>query len=463
MFESDFLLKTPTARMLYHEAAEHAPIYDYHCHLNPQEIFEDQVFESITAMWLGFDHYKWRAMRFAGVPEKYITGDGTDLEKFKAFAKTLERLVGSPLYHWTHLELAQFFGIREYLTSKNAEEIYTAINAKIQTDALSPVKLIEASEVKLICTTDDPADDLSYHAKIREKNHSFQVLPTFRPDKVLKIEAPDFLRQLENLSNTMGKPLTTLGDLKVALASRIAYFAAQGAVLSDHSLEALTPDLGSEAFAEELFLRALQRDPISVQEAAVFRNHMLIFLAGQYHKHGMAMQLHLGAMRNNNARYFEALGPDTGFDLMNDFPVAESLSLLLKAMDAQNGLPKTILYTLNAKDNAVLSTLPHCYPEDGVPGKVQFGPAWWFFDHKSGMETHLTDLGNQGMLADFIGMLTDSRSFLSYARHDYFRRILCNYLGNLVENQEFNDDPEILLGIVRGITHENIKKYLGVD
>ena len=462
MFEKDFLLNSQTAKNLYSHA-EKSPIYDYHCHLNPKEIRENKVFTNITDVWLGFDHYKWRVMRYAGVEERLITGDGEPYDKFLAFAKTIEKLIGSPLYHWTHLELKKYFGIEKFITSKNTKEIYDEINTKIEKDQLTPVKFITDSNVKLICTTDDPIDNLSEHVKIKEKNYPFQVLPTFRPDRALKILDPEFKSYIRSLGQAADIQITTYDDLKTALVARISYFKENGALLSDHSLESLLDTMGEANEADKIFQKALLDEPISEREMEIYKNQTLVFLAKEYKKQNLTMQLHIGAMRNNNTKMFHQVGVDAGFDIMNDFRVAQPMSILLDEMDKTDGLPKTVIYNLNANDNQVLSALPHCFPEDGVPGKLQFGTPWWFIDHKKGMENHFEDIGNQGMIGNFIGMLTDSRSFLSYARHDYFRRILCNYVGTLVEKKEFNDDPEILHEIIDGVTHKNIQKYLGVD
>lgn len=462
MFEKDFLLNSKTAKNLYSHA-EKSPIYDYHCHLNPKEIRENKVFTNITDVWLGFDHYKWRVMRYAGVEERLITGDGEPYDKFLAFAKTIEKLIGSPLYHWTHLELKKYFGIEKFITSKNTKEIYDEINTKIEKDQLTPVKFITDSNVKLICTTDDPIDNLSEHVKIKEKNYPFQVLPTFRPDRALKILDPEFKSYIRSLGQAADIQITTYDDLKTALVARISYFKENGALLSDHSLESLLDTMGEANEADKIFQKALLDEPISEREMEIYKNQTLVFLAKEYKKQNLTMQLHIGAMRNNNTKMFHQVGVDAGFDIMNDFRVAQPMSILLDEMDKTDGLPKTVIYNLNANDNQVLSALPHCFPEDGVPGKLQFGTPWWFIDHKKGMENHFEDIGNQGMIGNFIGMLTDSRSFLSYARHDYFRRILCNYVGTLVEKKEFNDDPEILHEIIDGVTHKNIQKYLGVD
>ncbi|WP_246208581.1 glucuronate isomerase [Anaerotalea alkaliphila] len=460
--KNDFMLQGPTAERLYAAHAKNAPIYDYHCHLSAQEIHEDRIFDNISSMWLKHDHYKWRTMRFAGVPERYVTGDGSDADKFRHFAKTAGRLVGSPIYHWSNMELSTYFGVEEALTEKNWEAVYDRCNRKIREESLSPVKIILNSNVKLICTTDDPTDSLEHHILLKEKGHPFQVLPTFRPDKALAIRKPGWTEYLKELEKASGISIGNFRDLADALVDRIGFFHSQGCVLADHSLESLLETSGTLEDAEAVFQKAVLGMEVDFLEGEIFRNQLLVLLAGAYAKNNWAMQLHIGALRNNNSRWAAVLGPDAGFDVMNDFPVARPLAALLDAMDGNGGLPNTILYTLNDKDNLVLSTLPHCFSIDSVPGKVQFGSAWWFNDHKQGMLDHFTTLANQGMLADFVGMLTDSRSFLSYARHDYFRRILCSFLGTLVDEGEFHGDPEILGGIVEDICSNNIRNYLGL-
>jgi glucuronate isomerase len=458
------MLKGNTAKTLYDSIAKSAPIYDFHCHLSAKEIYENLQFSNISKVFLGFDHYKWRAMRYAGVPEKYITGNADDLDKFKMWARTCERLIGSPLYHWTNLELRNFFGVSEILKESNAEEIFNHCNKKIQEEGLSPVKLIEKSKVKLICTTDDPIDDLEYHKQLASNNNlSFKVLPTFRPDKAVNILNKDFTEYIEKLSKVCSKQINSFSDLIDALKNRIAYFNAVGAKLSDHSLESLLYVSANEDEVNDIFTRRLAGESLTLLEAEKYKLYTLKQLAKEYHKYNWAMQLHIGAMRNNNEVMFSRLGPDAGFDTMNDFNIAPHLSKLLNEINTELALPKTILYTLNPKDNIVLSTLPHCFSEDGVPGKVQFGAAWWFNDHKEGIIEHLKRIGEQGMLANFIGMLTDSRSFLSYARHDYFRRILCSFVGNLVDEGEFEKDGALLKEIIEGICFKNIKNYLELE
>jgi glucuronate isomerase len=459
-----FMLRGESSKVLYNNIAKNAPIYDYHCHLSPKEIYEDKVFSNISKIFLEFDHYKWRAMRYAGIPEKYITGDSEDLDKFKMWAKTCERLIGSPLYHWTNMELKTFFGIDEVLKESNAEKIFNQCNKKIQEENLSPVKFIQNSNVKLVCTTDDPIDSLEYHKLLSSKTDlSFKVLPTFRPDKAINILKEDFINYLKQLSQVSSIVINTYSDLLKALKQRISYFSEVGCKLSDHSLESLAYFPTNEGEVSKIFLKRLSGETLSVEEAEKFKCFTFIQLAGEYNIKGWVMQLHTGAMRNNNEAMFRKLGVDAGFDIMNDFAVAPHLSKLLNEINSLSTLPKTVLYTLNSKDNLVLSALPHCFPEDGTPGKVQFGAAWWFNDHKEGMYEHLKTIANQGMLAYFVGMLTDSRSFLSYARHDYFRRILCSFIGGLVDDGEFENDPEILKEIVEGICFKNIKNYLVLE
>jgi glucuronate isomerase len=463
LINNDFMLKGQTSKVLYNIAKD-APIYDYHCHLSPKEIYEDRVFSNISKIFLGFDHYKWRAMRIAGIPEKYITGDAEDFDKFKTWARVCERLIGSPLYHWTNMELKMFFGIDEILKESNAETIYNKCNKKIQDENLSPVKLIQNSNVKLICTTDDPTDDLEYHKILSTKvNLGFKVLPTFRPDKAINILKEGFIDYMNQLSQCCSIEVDSYSSLITVLKQRIEYFHEVGCRLSDHSIESLAYYPVNKTDVEEIFKKKLNGHIISIEEAEKFKCHTLTVLAYEYNMRGWVMQLHIGAMRNTNEIMFKRLGVDTGFDIMNDFHIAPHLSKLLNEMNNSLGLPKTVLYNLNPKDNMVLSSLPHCFCEDGISGKLQFGAPWWFNDNKEGMYEHLKTIANQGMLAYFIGMLTDSRSFLSYARHDYFRRILCSFIGDLVDNGEFENDYEILKEIVQGICFKNIENYLALE
>lgn len=464
MLDDKFMLTGKTAEELFYKVAKDAPIYDYHCHLSAKEIYEDETFSDISSLWLKHDHYKWRAMRYAGIPEESITGGVDGLTKFKAWAKTCGRLIGSPLYHWTNLELKAYFGVNEFLKESNAEKIYNLCNAKIKENALSPIKMIQKSNVKLICTTDDPTDGLEYHRLLSErKDLDFNVLPTFRPDKALNIQNEGYLNYINQLSECSNSKIDTYSDLLQVLKQKITYFAENGCKLSDHSLESLSYIPTSAEEVEKIFASRLVGKIITKEEAEKYKIYTLRLLALEYRKAGWVMQLHIGAMRNNNEKLFSKLGVDSGFDIMNDFNMAESLTRILNEMDKNNSLPKTILYTLNSKDNLVLSSIPHCFPEDGIPGKVQFGPAWWFNDNKEEIIKHLTSIANQGMLADFTGMLTDSRSFLSYVRHDYFRRILCSFIGELVDHGEFDKDEELLQSIVEGICYKNIINYLGME
>lgn len=464
MLNENFMLKGSVAAQLYNEVAKNAPIYDYHCHLSVKEIYEDNPFTDITALWLEHDHYKWRAMRYAGIPEEYITGTGDGLMKFKAWAGTCERLIGSPLYHWANLELKTYFGTEEVLNSKNAEKTFQLCNDRIKKEELSPVKMIKKSNVKLICTTDDPSDSLKYHRLLQEQSDlGFKVIPTFRPDKALNIQKEEFLNYIQQLAEICSQSIMTYSELMQVLRLKIKEFNELGCRVSDHSLESLSYQPTTEEEVERIFADRIAGISISKEDEEKFRSFTLIALAAEYHKYGWAMQLHIGAMRNVNEKAFERLGADAGYDIMNDFNIAGDLVKLLNKMDCQEGLPKTILYTLNSKDNLFLSSIPHCFAEDGVAGKVQFGPAWWFNDNKDEIEKHLKSIANQGMLADFIGMLTDSRSFLSYVRHDYFRRILCSFIGELFEKGQFENDMNLLKSITEGICYKNVINYLGLE
>ncbi|PYG85852.1 glucuronate isomerase [Ruminiclostridium sufflavum DSM 19573] len=463
MLDNYFMLKGRASEALYNQIAKGAPIYDFHCHLSARDIYEDKEFKDIASLWLGYDHYKWRAMRYAGIPEKCITGNSDGLTKFKMWAKTCERLAGSPLYHWANMELKSCFGINEFLKESNAEEIFYLCSSIIKSSKLSPVKMIEKFNVRLICTTDDPADSLAYHKRLNtEGKYGFMVFPTFRPDRALNILKEDFTGYIEKLSESSGVKIESYEDIINALKSRIQYFRQIGCVLADHSLESMSYFAADTPEVERIFSKRLGGEILTNEEAEKYKGCTLKILASEYRKAGLAMQLHIGALRNVNETMHMKAGADAGFDIMNDFCIAEPLVRLLDDMDRSEGLPKTILYSLNSKDNLVLSSLCHCYTEDGIPGKVQFGAAWWFNDHKEGIREHLSSIANQGMLAYFVGMLTDSRSFLSYVRHDYFRRILCSFIGELVDNGEFDKDEEILKELVEGICFRNIQNYLGL-
>lgn len=457
--DEDFLLNNDTAKKLYAEAAQE-PIFDYHCHLSPKEIYEDKPFEDITQLWLGGDHYKWRAMRNCGVDEKYITGDADRHEKFLAWAGALPLCVGNPVYHWTHLELRRFFGIDRTLSPDSAEEIWNAANAKIHGGDFTPRRLIVNSNVAALCTTDDPADSLAYH-RLLAKDESFKVtvLPAFRPDKALNPNAAGFPEYIEKLGAAAGIKISSFDSMKAAMTQRVEYFCSLGCVASDHSFMSVPYRRADEAKVDAAFKKALAGGRLDAQEEEEYRTELMLHLAGEYHRRGIAMELHIGAMRNNNARMFAKLGPDTGFDSIYDGQVAEPLSRLMDAMDSCGELPKTILFAMNPKDNYIMASMTGNFQSSEAPGKIQFGSAWWMNDHIGGMRRQITDLAQLGSLGRFIGMVTDSRSFLSYPRHEYFRRILCGLIGDMVENGEYPADMKTLSEIVRGISYRNAAAY----
>lgn len=464
--DAEFLLGSETAKTLYHSYAEGMPILDYHCHINPQEIADDARYETITALWLGGDHYKWRAMRAAGVPERCITGDAEPAEKFLAWANTVPKLIGNPLYHWTHLELQRYFGIDEPLNGQNAMAVYQACNERLRQPDMSVRGMIEKSHVQLICTTDDPADDLDAHRRIAaDASLALHVLPAFRPDKALRADKPGFAAYLERLEALCGKPIHSINDLRDALLSRIAYFAAHGCRVSDHALDTAIYAQASEAALDEILQKGRAGLPLSRYEAEAFQTALLLCCARAYKERGWVMQWHFGCIRDNSATMFERLGPDTGFDAMNDEGGnASRLARMLDLLEREDALPRTVLYSLNPADNAVIATVMGCFQTNSdTPGRVQMGSAWWFNDHKPGMERQLTDLMSLGLIAPFVGMLTDSRSFLSYTRHEYFRRILCNLFGGLVENGEYPADFETLGDMVQDICYHNALRYFHFD
>lgn len=450
----NFLLDTDTARELYHEIAADLPICDFHCHIPVQQIAENEPFSSIAQVWLGADHYKWRAMRIAGVPEAMITGNASEVEKFMAFAETMPKLIGNPLYHWTHLELQRAFGIDEPLTPKTAMDIWN--DANDQMESLTPQELIHKFNVSVVCTTDDPIDSLEWHQRLRTSNDSgAAILPAFRPDRALQIDAPSFGPWLLQLENAVGYAIGDFEALKRALALRLEFFHANGCRLSDHALTQVPACAPSDAMAQEAFTSYRRGESILPKLAEAYMATLLTFLAAEYSRLGWTMQLHIGAMRNNNREMFEKLGPDTGFDAVADAAVARPLSNLLAAMAEAAPLPRMLLFSLNDKDNYTLASLAGALQQDGIAGHVGVGPAWWFHDQKAGMEKHMEALANVGAISEFVGMTTDSRSLLSYTRHEYFRRIFCNQLGNWVENGEYPEDYRALEMIVRKVCYEN--------
>lgn len=462
--DDNFLLQNDVAVSLYHNHAKDMPIYDYHCHLSPEEIHTDKSYKNITEVWLGGDHYKWRAMRSNGVDEKYITGDASDYEKFLAWAKTVPQCIGNPLYHWTHLELKRYFGIEELLSEDTAEDIWNRANELIQSGAFTAKSLIKKSNVKVICTTDDPVDSLEFHKAIAaDESFDVKVLPTFRPDKALAIDKPTFLEYVAALEKAADRTIATYHDFQEALKDRLAFFHEVGARISDHAFDTVVYKKGTETQAAEFFHKALKGDSLTADEVAIFRTQTFQYLAKEYHRLGWVQQIHIGALRNNNTRRFETLGPDTGFDSIHDESVAGPLARILDDLDYEDTLPKTILYNLNPKDNHVLGTMIGNFQGGGIPGKIQFGSGWWFLDQKDGMEAQMRALSNLGLLSRFVGMLTDSRSFLSYPRHEYFRRILANLIGTWVEEGQFPHDEKLLGAIMENICYNNARNYFPID
>jgi len=459
--DENFLLQNKTAEMLYHEFAKDQPIFDYHCHLIPQEIATDKRFTTITDAWLGGDHYKWRAMRSNGIAEELITGKNADpFDKFYAWAQTMENALGNPLYHWTHLELQRYFDIYEPLSTKSAKAIYEETNRRFANDANLSVKgIMKQFKVYAVGTTDDPADDLAFHQNIAsQKDFPAKVLPSYRPDKALAIEKDTFCDYIARLSKAASREIQTATDVVAALIARLDFFVANGCKASDHALVTAPAVFKSESEVNAIFGKKLAGASLSTSEVEAYKTFVLSHLARAYAERNIAMQLHFAAIRDNNERMFKLLGPDTGFDASHDKEIAEGLSAFLSALSATGEVPKTILYSLNPKDYYTLSSLMGCY-QGGRPGKIQLGSAWWFADHKDGMEQQMKVLGNIGLLPRFIGMLTDSRSFLSYPRHEYFRRILCNILGTWAEEGEIPSDREMLGTVVKNISFENAKAY----
>ncbi|GAB1773256.1 glucuronate isomerase [Priestia megaterium] len=458
--DNHFLLTNETAAHLYNTYAKDMPIIDYHCHLNPQEVYENKQFKTLTNVWLDGDHYKWRLMRANGIEEEKITGSASDYEKFLAWAKTVPMTIGNPLYHWTHLELKRFFDIDEILNEQTAPFIWEKANEKLRSGKFGARDLITRSNVKVICTTDDPTDSLEYHMKLRDvQGFETQVLPSFRPDKGLEINQEGFKSWIAKLQDCSNRSIHTYDDLLKALESRARFFHSMGGRLSDHALNKMVYTKTSKEEVSEIFLKALKGEGVSTEEESKYKSYTLIFLGKLYNELGWAMQFHLHALRNNNTKMFRQLGPDTGYDSMYDGQVAEPLVQLLDQMDVQNSLPKTILYSLNPKDNYVLASIIGSFQGDGIPGKLQLGTAWWFNDQREGMLEQMKALSNVGLFSRFIGMLTDSRSFLSYTRHEYFRRLVCSLIGTWVEEGEVPNDQQLLEQIVKGICYENAKDY----
>ena len=458
----DFLLNTEAAKKLFHEAAETCPIIDYHCHLSPKEIWEDIRYENITQVWLGGDHYKWRLMRSAGVPEKYITGDAPDYEKFLKYATVLGRAVGNPLYHWSHLELRRFFGYEGILNEKTAPEVWETANAKLRSEGYSARGLIRMSNVAVICTTDDPVDSLEYHEKLAaDKSFPVTVLPAWRPDKAMNLEKETWPDYIDRLGKAAGIEIRSFADLKKALHIRLDHFAAHGCKLSDHGLNYVMYAPADEEQVEEIFAARMAGKLPDAQAEAEFKTACMMYLSGEYFDRNWVSQLHYGCRRDNNPVTFRKMGPDTGFDCVDNTAPSTQTAAFLGALEDAGKLPKTILYSLNPADNAVIGTIIGCFQNETAVGRIQHGSAWWFNDHFDGMCAQMKSLAALGYLAGFVGMLTDSRSFLSYPRHEYFRRILCRILGEWVEEGFYPEDMDTLKEIVKDISYRNAKTYFG--
>lgn len=462
--DDNFLLSNETAVRLYHDYAKDMPIIDYHCHLSPQQIFENTSFANITEAWLYGDHYKWRALRANGVEERLVTGgEGvTDYERFVAWAKTVPQTIGNPLYQWSHLELRRFFGVNELINEKNARTIWEQVNAKLNEGSFKARDLIKMSKVEVICTTDDPIDSLEYHIAIKGlEDFDVQVLPSFRPDKALEINRSTFQDWVNKLGAAASITIDNYDKMLDALANRVRFFDEVGCKVSDHALDYVAYAETTKDEAAAVFSKARNGIAVSLEEENKYKTYTLLYLGRLYAERGWAMQFHINASRNNSTRMAGKLGPDTGFDSINDSSVAYPLVKLLDALDMDNALPKTIVYSLNAKDNDVLGSIIGSFQGGGIPGKIQLGSAWWFNDTKNGMLDQMNALANLGLLSRFVGMLTDSRSFLSYTRHEYFRRLLCNLLGEWVENGEAPHDMELLGDMVQNISYRNAKAYFG--
>lgn len=460
--DKDFLLSTDTAKELF-DVCKDMPIFDWHCHLSPKEIYENKQPGDIAELWLSGDHYKWRGMRSCGIEEKYITGDASNYEKFMKWSQVMDWCIGNPLYHWTHLELQRYFDIETPFSPKTADAIWNEANEKIKNGGFRPKELIERSNVVCVCTTDDPADTLEYHKKLaQDKDFKCKVIPAFRPDKALNIDQASFLPWLKDLEDVSGVKIDSYKTLVSVLKDRIDFFEEMGCKATDHALVYVPCVRKNEDQLENIFAKALKGETLTTDETDGYKTELLRFLAGEYYKKGWAMEIHIGAIRNNNTLMFNKLGADTGYDSVGDSEIAIGLSRFLDSLASEEKLPKTILFTLNPKDNYVLGTMLGNFQNSDAPSKIQFGSAWWFNDNIDGMYTQMKALGNLGMLGKFVGMVTDSRSFLSYPRHEYFRRIMCNLIGDIVENGEYPYDMEVLSRIVKGIAFDNAKNYFGI-
>ncbi len=463
--DQDFLLSTETAKTLYHEYAKNMPIVDYHCHISPKEIAEDVRFENITRLWLGGDHYKWRLMRANGISEYYITGDAPDKEKFKKWAQTLELAIGNPIYHWSHLELQRYFGYKGILNSETADEVWELCNEKLKDPDLSARGIIKRSNVTVLCTTDDPVDSLEYHISLsKDKTFETKVLPAFRPDEAVNIEKPGYVAYLEKLSVVSDVKIDSFAALCEALKKRMEFFNSVGCKTADHGLDFVMYYPAGEDEIEKIMKRRLEGDILTEEEILKYKTALLLFFGREYNRLNWVMQLHYGAKRDNNTRMYKILGPNTGYDCIdNSRNSSAQLADFLNALDVTGELPKTIVYSLNPVDNAAIDTVIGCFQNDSAIGKLQHGSAWWFNDNEIGMRDHLTTLCSLSLISNFVGMLTDSRSFLSYTRHEYFRRILCDVFGTMVETGRFPKDMRVLKKLVEDISYNNCMNYFGFD
>ena len=455
----NFLLENKYAEELYHNFSKNQPIIDYHNHLSPQLIAEDKIFNNITNVWINGDHYKWRAMRTLGINEQFITGNGADKDKFLNWAKTVPYTMRNPLYHWTHLELARYFGITELLNEKSAERIYEEASAKINTPEFSTRNLLRKVNAEFVCTTEDPIDTLEFHQQLTKSDFEVKVSTSFRPDKSILISVDGYNDYIDSLGIAAGVTINTYDDLCTALKNRIDYFDKNGCKVCDHGLDQVYFENYTESEVKAIFKKKRENGVLTNEEALKFQSAILFFLFETYHEFGWVQQLHLGALRNNNARMHRILGPDTGWDSIGDYPQAQKLSAFLNALDSKDKLTKTIIYNLNPADNEVMATMIGNFNDGSVRGKVQFGSGWWFLDQKDGMTKQLNALSNMGLISCFIGMLTDSRSFLSFPRHEYFRRILCNLLGDEIKRGELPNDMEWIGKMVSDISYNNAKAY----
>ncbi len=460
--DENFLLSTPTAEKLYHGTAEKLPIIDYHCHINPQEIAEDRKFENISQIWLGGDHYKWRLMRAGGITEDKITGDASDREKFRAFASVMPKLIGNPIYHWSHLELQRGFGITEPLTLQNADDVYDRCNEILK--GYSACSLMRKFDVRAICTTDDPVDELKYHDQIQaDPDMDIKVLPAFRPDKAINIDKPGFAEYIASLSEVVNRKLATAEDVADALCERIDYFANHGCLCADHGLDYCMYEKPDKMAANRAFSMAMEGKRPDRTIGDAYKTLVTIACAKKYAEKNWVMQIHFGCLRNTNKIQFDRLGPDTGYDAVNSQSGVEHVAPLLNAFAENDGLPKIILYSLNPTDNTALATIMACFQGGGISGKIQQGSAWWFNDHRFGMRSQLTELAANGVLGCFVGMLTDSRSFLSYTRHEYFRRVLCELVGEWVESGQYPADEGTLQTLISDLSYWNTRNFFGFN